>query len=278
MFIFSRDIMTEQLWGYEKENTLEYWKWPKRLHEELYKIIRPSSSTGFFDSQNSHVPKQPESMNEVSQGLVAISWKINDGDSIPAWFWWNEVVLHQRIDLTLYRSILTKAKEETQRSIKHYELNNETLTSDERCQIAMHMISHEIATQLRPSQDDSKYKAYVDDQVSKWSTILDPEKINTLQLENCVIKSIIAKKFLDTMWFNCTLYSSKLEEHNYVTVSIWNTIRRLDVNSPVPTEVEWYEIFYKANMASEASELQGTNEAVVRQMNNPKVIWFWIAA
>jgi hypothetical protein len=215
----------------------------------------------------------------VSPGLFAISWKINDGDSFPAWFGWDEIILHQRINLELYRSILTKAKKETQRSIEYYESNTKkTLTPDERCQIAMQMISHEIAAQLRPSQDDRKYKAYVDDQVAKWSTILDPEEIDALELENCVMKSIIAKKFLDTMGFNCTLYSSKLEKHNYVTVSIWNSIRRLDINSPISTEVEWYGTFYKANMTSEIDELQEINEAVVRKMSNSNVPWFSIAA
>jgi hypothetical protein len=43
------------------------------LPEELYKIIKPSNSAGFFDSQNSDIAKQPESLKEVSPGLFAIS-------------------------------------------------------------------------------------------------------------------------------------------------------------------------------------------------------------
>lgn len=263
--------MTEQLWGYEHSNTTDNWIWLKKSRQALYRVLEPNSTVGFSDTWNSVPIKNPSSLTKVWPKLHSISWPIRDGESVPAAFAWWKIVLSQSIDHKLYTWILRVAKLKTTQAIQYYEnKTRKKLSQDERCQIAMHMISNEIAIQLREWQNDKEFKNFAEENIEDGKQTLSARELKERKLENCIMKSVIAKKFLELMWFKAILYSCQEEEHDYITVDTWKTTRRFDANSPISTKVEWYGIFHAANMTSQGNTWIINNEAIVRWIDSSR--------
>jgi hypothetical protein len=234
-------------------------------HELTNTLLKPSRWEGFLDEKTiqqndeSFEATMPWNSKKIWNNSYSISNSLQTWEHIPAAFWVDWVVVWQRIDMKLYLSII----QESTRYLKKVEdkyISNHWVPMNEhqRCQAAMHSISHYIAMLLRPWQDDRKYKEYIDSVVTSWSTLLDPEKIRQLEIENCLLKSAIAHQFLNSVWFTTSrfLLSGELQ-HAYVEVDIGHSTLRIDANSPesvpVPKQLqnELWPIFHSANISGD---------------------------
>lgn len=201
--------------------------------------------------------KTPWSMKKIWNSIYQISNSLQTWEFIPAAFGVDWIMVRQRIDIWLYLSVMQESKkylrEQEDRFVKNYWV---AMNGHQRCQAAMHSISHHIAKLMRPHQHDAQYKSYVDKIVASGSTILDPNKIKQLELENCLIKSAIAHQFLHSIWFTSSRFLlSEKKEHAYVEIDVWQWELRLDVNSPIhipfKTNMWKKEIFYKARISGD---------------------------
>lgn len=219
----------------------------------------------FFNEKNNSPSNEdfennmPWNTKKVWKESYVISNSLQSWEHIPAAFGIDWVHVRQRIDMDIYLWLIYDAKKDLVEKKNAYEkkywlaIDNHTY-----CKLAMHTISHSIATKLRPDQHDNTYKAYIDSVTSTWSKELDPMKIKQLQLENCLIKSAIAHQFFHMVWLTSSRFLLSGEKHHaYVEVDTWQGCIRLDVNSPIPLDtidINWNnDVFYLANMTENDS-------------------------
>lgn len=250
MFIFSKDIMTEQLRGNEIQPTysLDWWKRRKdtAMHSNSLSTTLNSSPDEFFSSEKSHTASSWDM--KIKNWWLLYTWTSSlDWVAMPARFseWDNSITMIQHFDKEVYRDVIDDVKQSLEKFKRMYPQADKSQCAV----ILLHYISDSIAKKLRPGQNDEHLKTTLNAEQAKWNTELNPTFARENKLECCWVKMWIAYEACKEAWYLNTSYSISLDEkHAFFEIDTGEHQLRVDINSPKPITLEKW-IFHAANIS-----------------------------